>query len=337
MPRENFTAKGTEMNLRTAVIVPYFQKKKGVLRKCITAAINQKNIDDYEIIVVDDVSPVTPESELQDLLTEHPGKIRIIKQAKNMKQGQARNRALDELQAETEYVAFLDSDDEWTDDHLSHAIFALDKGYDFYFSDHYQLHQDISAFERSKRINLDDHPLIGGTTWLREFKKDMFTQIIVGNILGQSTIVYRVKKFPDLRYPIEFTITGEEYLFWLDLARGTDKIAFSTKCECRYGEGLNVYSATLWGHERAIEKIYDDMRYRKKIMERYKLNAVQHKELEQRISGLRKSFVREVLHRLSHRMPIKKQELINFIKMDPPALMAFIPGTFSAVLSMIKR
>ncbi|MGB0909182.1 MAG: glycosyltransferase family 2 protein [Nitrospirales bacterium] len=324
------------MSIRTAVVIPYFQKKVGVLRKCIVSALDQKGVDDYEIIVVDDVSPVTPESEIQDLMTAHPDKIRIIKQAKNMKQGRARNRALDELRPETEYVAFLDSDDEWTDDHLANALLVLDKGYDFYFTDHYQLHQTVSAFERSNRLNMEDHPLIEGTTCLHEFGTDMFTQIIVGNILGQSTIVYRFKKMPDIRYPIEFTITGEEYLFWLDLAKGSDRIAFSTKCECRYGEGLNVYSATMWGHERAIEKIYDDMRYRKQIIQRYELNDVQQKELDHRIRGLRQQFVREVLHRVTHGMPTKKQEMINFIKMDPQALVAFVPGTISAIASMVK-
>jgi len=324
------------MNIRTAVVIPYFQKKAGVLRKCITSAIEQKGIEDYEIIIVDDVSPVTPESEIEDIMKAHPEKIRIIKQEKNMKQGRARNRALDELRPETEYVAFLDSDDEWTDDHLANAVYVLDKGYDFYFTDHYQLHQEISAFDRMKRVNMEDHPLIEGTTHLYEFRADMFTQIIVGNILGQSTIVYRFKKMPDIRYPIEFTITGEEYLFWLDLAKASDKIAFSTKCECRYGEGMNVYSATMWGHERAIEKIYDDMRYRKKIFERYEVNDEQKNALNERITSLRQSFVREVLHRLTHRMPIDKQEFINFIKMDPQAVPAFIPGTIAAVLSMVK-
>ncbi len=324
------------MNARTAVVIPFFQKKEGVLRKCITSAIEQKAIEDYEIIIVDDVSPVTPESEIQDIMEAHPQKIRIIKQEKNMKQERARNRALDELRPETEYVAFLDSDDEWTDDHLANAIFALDQGYDYYFTDHYQLHQEISAFERSKKITIEDHPLIEGTDWLRVFNGDLFTQIIVGNLIGQSTLVYRAKKFPDIRYPIEFTITGEEYLFWMDLAKATDKVVFSTKCECRYGEGLNVYSATMWGHERAIEKIYDDMRYRKQIFERYDLNDLERNELDSRIRGLRESFVREVLHRLTHRMPIKTQEFKNFLKMDPQALPAFIPGTISAVLSMVK-
>ena len=242
------------MTFRTAVVIPYFQRKEGVLRKCITSAIEQKGIDDYEIIIVDDVSPVTPESEIHDIMTAHPEKIRILKQEKNMKQGRARNRALDELRPETEYVAFLDSDDVWTDDHLAHAIFALDKGYDYYFTDHYQLHQNISAFERSKKITIEDHPLIEETDWLRIFNGDLFTQIIVGNLIGQSTLVYRAKKFPQIRYPIEFTITGEEYLFWMDLAKATDKVVFSTKCECQYGEGLNVYSATMWDTNGRLRK-----------------------------------------------------------------------------------
>ena len=324
------------MNMRTAVVVPYYQTKPGVLRRTITSAVNQIDLDSYEIIIVDDVSPVTPESELHELMTEHPGKIRIIKQERNLKQGRARNRALDNLRPETEYVAFLDSDDEWTEDHLKNAIFALDKGYDFYFSDHYQLGQSVSAFDRSKRIHIQDHPLIEGTTWLREFNGDMFTQIIAGNILGVSTLVYRAKKFPDLRYPTEFTITGEEYLFWLDLAQLTDRIIFSTKCECRYGEGMNVYSATLWGHERSIEKMYDDMRYRKKIKQRYQLNGQQEEILDQRIRDLRHSTIKEILHRLSHRIPIKPSELINFMKMDPQFLLEFIPRTIGIILSRRK-
>jgi succinoglycan biosynthesis protein ExoW len=44
------------------------------------------------------------------------------------------NAALDNMGADTDYVAFLDSDDEWFDEHLANALIALDQGYDLYFS-----------------------------------------------------------------------------------------------------------------------------------------------------------------------------------------------------------
>ena len=55
----------------------------------------------------------------------------------------------------------------------------------------------------------------------------MVDQIITGNIIGTSTVVYNYKKFRDLRYLQNFKHTGPEYIFWISLAAGSEKIAFS--------------------------------------------------------------------------------------------------------------
>lgn len=120
---------------QVAVIIPFYQKAQGILTKAIASALNQVDFGNITIIVVDDASPVSARSELADVMTAHPGKIRILEQP-NAGPAAARNKGLDNVPQGTQYVAFLDSDDEWIDTHLANATAALGSGYDFYFSDH---------------------------------------------------------------------------------------------------------------------------------------------------------------------------------------------------------
>ena len=101
------------MNVRIAVIIPFFQRTEGIVEKAVRSALAQ-SCDQLEIIIVDDCSPVPATNELERVMAEYPGSIRIVMMEKNSGQGAARNMGLDCVKTETEYVAFLDSDDEWT-------------------------------------------------------------------------------------------------------------------------------------------------------------------------------------------------------------------------------
>src|SRR6516225_3484727 len=106
------------MKIKLAVVIPFFQRHPGILQKAVRAALLQTNVEGVEIIIIDDCSPFAPADELLELIAQYPDRIRIIKMDKNSGQGAARNKGLDSVRAETEYVAFLDSDDEWSPDHL---------------------------------------------------------------------------------------------------------------------------------------------------------------------------------------------------------------------------
>ncbi len=328
---------GASMNFHTAVVIPFFQKTEGVLIGAVRSALAQKGVADYGIIVVDDCSPIPAASELRTVMEECPHRIRIVKMEKNSGQGAGRNKGLDSVCPETEFVAFLDSDDEWTDDHLSNALIALNQGFDFYFSDFYQLHQTVSAFQRAKRIDLAQHQRLQGTEQLHVFQASMFNQIIKGNVLGMSTIVYRFRKFPELRFREEFRSTGEEYLFWLDLAELTDRIAFSAAIECRYGEGVNTYSGATWGSEGAIRKLHDEVKYLCRIRNGYSLNQDQEAHIRTRIGNIRVEFVRELIHRLLHVKSIDTKLCLSLIKMDPRSLVLGIPISIRVFAAMLRR
>ena len=62
--------------------------------------------------------------------------------------------------------------------HISRAMWALQHGNDFYFSDFYQLHQTVSAFARAGRIDVTQHPRIHPVEPIHEYQGDMFDQIL---------------------------------------------------------------------------------------------------------------------------------------------------------------
>ncbi|MEI7867931.1 MAG: glycosyltransferase family A protein [Candidatus Methylumidiphilus sp.] len=281
---------------KIAVIIPFYQRTKGVLKKTIRAVLDQKGVDDFQLIAVDDSSPVSAREELAEFQEEAKGKIAIIEQPNKGAAG-ARNTGLASLSLDTEIVAFLDSDDVWTSDHLANAVFAIRQGYDFYISDFYQLGQTVTAFNRAGRINIADHPLIAGSEHIRHYNGDMLDQIITGNIIGTSVTAYAFSKMSDIRYRENFRHTGEEYLFWVDISLRTKKIAFSDQPECRYDEGVNIYSEPSWGQEKFLTIIMDEVKYRKILLDEYPITQAQRSFLNNKIRSLRYAFTAGLLNR----------------------------------------
>lgn len=320
------------MSDRIAVIIPFYQKKPGILGKAVASALAQEGDAEMTIIVIDDQSPVPAREELGALMLAHPGRIVIIEQP-NAGPAAARNRGLDAVAAGTEYVAFLDSDDEWILSHLANAVKALGAGFDFYFSDHYQLNQTVSAFNRASRINVAQHSKFTDADHLRAYQGDMFDQILMGNIIGTSTVVYRFAKFPRLRFREEFVYAGEDYLFWLELSKLTGKIAFSSLCECTYGEGVNIFSGSGWGTENSLIRNHHEIKFKKALPRLFTLSKAQSDANRRSIKVLRRSFIADVMHRCAHRFPVDRTVLRKQFKVDPQTFIYSVPLAFMVAIN----
>lgn len=299
-----------------AVIVPFFQRERGIVINAIRSALGQTGGHDIRIIVVDDGSPVRARDELAGIRQEAGERLVIVEQTNKGEAG-ARNTGLDNLPPATDIVALLDSDDTWMPDHLANAAFAIGKGYDFYFADFYQLGQTVTAFNRARRINVADHPLLPGSQHVHEYRGDMANQIITGNILGVSVTVYDRHKMDGIRFRESFRHTGVEYLFWMDAALRSRKIAFSDEPECRYGTGVNIYSGATWGEEKFLSVIVDEVKYRKQIMADYPLTEAQRKFLAEKIRSLRANFTAGLIHRMKiNRGAIDSKVLRRYLNVD---------------------
>jgi succinoglycan biosynthesis protein ExoW len=247
------------------------------------------------MVIVDDGSPVSAADEINGLTGIDSVYVRVIKQ-ENAGCFPACNMALDSVDASTDYIAFLDSDDEWTDNHLQNAIWALDAGHDLYFSDFYQLNQTVSAFQRDGRLDVEAHGQIDPDKPIYAFAGSLFDQIIRANLLGTSTIVYARKALGDLRYLKDYRHTGPEYILWLNMALRTNRVAFSIEPECRYGGGVNIFSESAWGTEKFLTVRQEEIRWRKYVLAHMPLTDSQRMHLQGKIRDSRLSFCLGLLH-----------------------------------------
>lgn len=303
------------------VVIPYFQRSPGVLRRALASISAQQACPlPIHIVVVDDASPVPADAEITAAALPGGIGMTLIRQT-NGGPGAARNAGLDALPDSTRYVAFLDSDDEWSPDHLARAALALDSGFDFYFADHYQLDTQVSAFARAGKLRAGEHPTLPlAAVNLHAYQGDMVDQIMRGNVIGTSTVVYRRAGFSELRFRIDYTSAGEDYLFWLGLVRAGSRIAFSSQVEATYGRGVNVYSGAVWGSPEHMLRVHNELKYRKLLQREFCRNAEQKAFLRTAVHQLRRDFIRDLTHRLKHRKPLPRALLSRHFRDDPATL-----------------
>lgn len=299
-----------------AVVIPYFQRHEGVLQKALTSIAGQHLLP-AEVIVVDDGSPVPARGEVETVQRRWPQlNVRIVEQA-NAGPAAARNKGLDSVSPQCEYVAFLDSDDEWHPAHLLHASAALAPGNDFYFSDFFRLGQSNTVFEQSKVFRKDEHPILPGSLPVAEYRGDMTEQILNANVIGTSTVVYRFRKFAALRFREEFVYAGEDFLFWLQLSTLTGAYAFGTTPEVTYGRGVNIYAGSGWGTEKSMDRLHYETKLELALPRLFKLDPVQRQRNRAKLRELRHTMVKDIVHRLAHRKNIDGALLRRHLAMDP--------------------
>ena len=315
------------------VVIPYYQRESGILARALRSVACQRGVENVRVVVVDDSSPIPAAGEVEQVGEGFPFPLEVITQA-NGGPGAARNRALDALVGNMRYIAFLDSDDEWSEDHLTRALLALSQGFDVYFADLLQLGAEISAFRRAGRINPADHPMLAGTEDLYAYRGDMLEQILFGNVIGTPTVVYDMSRFPTLRFRPEFHNAGEDYLFWLDLTHTGAQFTFSSNCEVVCGAGVNVFSGAGWGTETHFLRLHNEMKYRKRVQQRFPLTASQRNRLDDQIRQLRQSMVRDLLHRLLHRKRVPWQWLKAHAALDPQTYL-FLP--WLAIRTVLRK
>lgn len=102
--------------LNISVIIPVFNREK-TIRRAIDSVLGQ-DFPAFELIVVDDGST----DSTAEILKSYHHKIKVVTQ-NNFGVSFARNRGI--MEAKGEWIAFLDSDDEWMPDKLSQQIAYL--------------------------------------------------------------------------------------------------------------------------------------------------------------------------------------------------------------------
>lgn len=305
---------------RTAVIIPFFQRRRGILQRAIESIIDQAQDGHIQIIVIDDESPIDPQNEIPHSLPSHIS-ISILKQ-KNAGPGAARNAGLDSISSQTDFVAFIDSDDQWARDHLQSAIDALGDELDFYFSNYREPDSSVDEFSRKQILQISEHQLLARGANCYRYDGDMVDQIIRGNVIETSTVVYRWRTLDQIRFRQGHRYAFEDHLFWLDAVKRSRGIAFSLNVEANYGRGISIWRSTGLGSEFSFRQMIDQLKYAKLVSQCYVATSEQKIALQRLRDEARRSFVAEILHRLRRRIAIDCRELWQIIRLDPIILLS---------------
>jgi succinoglycan biosynthesis protein ExoW len=222
------------------IIIPFYQRDDGILRRALAAAF-QQTFQDFDVIVVDDQSPYRPADELAPLPAAERARIKVVSQ-QNAGPGGARNTGLDHVSSETKYVAFLDSDDMWTPDHLENAFTAMQGlGGDCYWAsieggEEFDYHFGIAALEQIEGARrLMDKPLV--------LDVPDIAGVMVNNwaFLHMSCMVIGRPLIETVRFDAALRLAAEDVLFFCDCMLAARQVLLCADAGALRGEGVNIF------------------------------------------------------------------------------------------------
>ena len=304
------------MDLPIGVIIPFYQKRRGLLALAVESVLAQHGVTP-SIIIVDDGSPVPARDELATLNAHHRARVTILEQP-NAGPGAARNAGLNALSDDIEFVAFLDSDDRWVVDHLQNALAAFRAAADFYFADYVPVGHDTSTFAQCG-LTPQAHAALQDGQALYRYTDTLFDALFVKSPVGTSTVVYRRTIAGNVRFRTDFSY-GEDVFFWMELAQRSAMIAFSARCEAIYGAGINIAAGAVWGTAQNLRRTYYDFALHQAIAQRFELTAEQVRWNDVWMDELTRSFTASLLHLLRRRIPIDWSVVRHFVRARPKIL-----------------
>lgn len=282
---------------RIGVVIPHFQREPGLLARAVSSVLAQCGEVALVIVVVDDASPLPATVDLATINVPSPHELILVRQD-NGGPGVARNAGLDRLATEAVgFVAFLDSDDWWTDSHLAEGLATLGDGADLFFADHdrEQYAGEASYFTAHGRLKrwiadgvaqpcADQRFSVAKGAALRFFLEDYPAQT--------STVLFRrIAAIAPLRFDPQFRSLGEDLLFFLDVVREARQVVFSTRMGAHCGAGVSIYhSALSWDHPEAPMRFAYSLLLWSTVAQRFALTTGERVLVEARIAGFRRGF-----------------------------------------------
>lgn len=225
---------------KCTIIIPYFQREPGILSRALRSVFAQTH-PDFEIVVVDDASPVPAENDIHEFSLEERARITVIKQP-NAGPGGARNMGMDHVPSDTSYVAFLDSDDEWTPDHLKNAVHSLSLfDADCYWAsikggEEFSYHVAIADL-----ANADDTVRLAEDPPVVEIHDMAGTMLRSWSFLHLSCMVIGKTLFREVRFDAALRLAAEDVLFFYDCVRKSRRTVLCEAFGAVRGEGVNIF------------------------------------------------------------------------------------------------
>lgn len=298
---------------RTQVIIPFYQRTRGLLPVAVNSVLAQGQ-DDLLVMVVDDGSPIPAREELAAVVVRD-SRVIVIEQ-KNAGPAAARNRGIDAAPDDVEQIAFLDSDDRWFPGHLPNALTALRLGADFYFSNYYTYGSERPRFAPGSTSAPSGIPIADGAD-LFFTTGDLIDAVLRSSPIGTSTVVYRRSIAPDLRFSSNLYATEDSHL-WIGLIAASRRVAFSMRCEVAFGLGVNIWATNnTWDSFEALRRAFYMSRFHRAAAADFALTAAHRLTIGIKLADNRTMIAANVLHRLRRAQRIDWPILARYLREEP--------------------
>jgi succinoglycan biosynthesis protein ExoW len=225
---------------KISVIIPFYQKRSGILKRALDSIFSQ-SFQDFDVIVVDDASPCSADADLDALDAQHRDRVRVIRQS-NAGPGGARNTGLNAIPSESAFAAFLDSDDEWAPNHLQNAYDAMTQfRADCYWAsihggEGFGYHFGVAALQKTENaIVLQHEPLV---VELPDMSQVMLKD---WGFLHLSCMVIARPLFETIRFEAELRLAAEDVLFFCDCVLAAQRVILCDAAGAERGEGVNIF------------------------------------------------------------------------------------------------
>ena len=182
--------------MQISVIIPTFNRA-GAILKALGSVLAQKGAS-FEVVIVDDGSTDETRVLIQDVSRETP-KVQYLFQPN---QGPSAARNLGILRASSEFIAFLDSDDEWLPGKLKAQLDFFERNPDFLICQTEEI-----WIRRGERVNpMKKHKKFGGF---------IFEKCLPLSIVSPSCVMMKRKFFDQVGFFDETLPACEDYDLWL--------------------------------------------------------------------------------------------------------------------------
>jgi glycosyltransferase involved in cell wall biosynthesis len=223
--------------IKISVIIPVYNRS-GTIKRAVDSVLSQ-TVKPYELIVVDDGST----DETGDLLKSYGNRIILLRQ-ENRGVSAARNAGI--KIARGNWIAFLDSDDEWLSEKLQYAVEYIRKNRQC------KIFQTEEIWIRNgKRVNAKvKHKKLSGY---------IFKESLDLCLISPSAVVIKKELFEEIGGFDEYLPVCEDYDMWLRITR-------------KYPAGLDERFGIIkyGGHEDQLSRSFPVMdQYRIKAMEKH--------------------------------------------------------------------
>ena len=221
-----------------SVVIPVYNRR-ALVGRAIRSVLAQQGAD-FEVIVVDDASDDgTP----QRVREEFGSAVKMVILEENSGVSAARNRGI--AAAEGEWIALLDSDDEWLPNKLVRQAAALRE------SGLLVCHTDEIWIRNGVRVNPHKHH--------QKFGGDIFYKALPLCVMSPSSIVLHRRVFADVGLFDECLPACEDYELWLRITCRYEVVYLAEQLIRKYGGHADQLSQAHYAMDRfrvyALDKL----------------------------------------------------------------------------------